>query len=101
MALCRRRAVSSSCLDQVPRAIVSDWEEIGQMPVEAEPGFLGNTVRVGVYRPKKFLDLFGGLLIAPLGVLTWLDVVFHFRLHLHSPRKDLPKLPLKPRPLME
>jgi hypothetical protein len=101
MVSCRQRAVELSGFEKVPRAIVLRSQEIGQMPMEAEPGFLGNTVRVGVYCPKKFLDLFRGLLIAPLGALTWLDVVFHFRLHLHSPRKDLPKLPLKPRPLME
>jgi hypothetical protein len=66
------------------------FEEVGQMSTEAEAGFFGNAVRIGVDSAKKLLDLLRGLLIAVQDALMRLDVMLHLRLHLHSLRKDLP-----------
>ncbi|MFZ0774815.1 MAG: hypothetical protein WCA49_16845 [Candidatus Sulfotelmatobacter sp.] len=57
------------------------------MAAEAEPGFFGNALGIRIDGAQKFLDLLRNLFIAVRDALTWLDVMWHFRLHSHSPEK--------------
>ena len=76
----------------VTAIIVSRCKEAGKVLAEAEAGFLGGAVGIGINRAQKVPDLLPNLGVAWRDTLTWLDVVLHLRTHCHSPRKTLASL---------
>jgi hypothetical protein len=59
------------------------------MLAEADAGFVGNTLRIGLERTKKLLDLLRDLLIPVPDGRTRSDVIC-FRLHSQPTRKRTP-----------